>query len=534
LLAGMPTSCTAQCTLPPVQSKGKHLRLVSSWEDSAPPPVTTTDDLSNTSGQLDTSTASAVSMRPRLALISWVALAATRARVPTDPQMPVEDAPSGTQDARHPAGSRSRTAPTKSAAMAARLGRRSTRLGVRLGHCLSRAVCGDLLGFRRLSDRLWAVDGKRAEAVCAADLRPALCQHGDQYRALRRPRRERADVPCAAAVRLLHAPAAVDQGAADRFHPALGAAGSADVPVFPLDADRRARAGRRHIAGPVRHRRPDLVQSPRARARIQHRRLHLEMAAVLDRDPARRPNGRSAGDLRSGGRRRRHRDPPFRPCHRAAAGESLSGMHAALHPLDARRLHRRKFRLRRRAGKIDRCAGDARHPLCVRCRRAGARRGRHAVGPADSHPAGDRVDVQGRSQGGSAVNPAASFGLRARWPRHRVRRFLIEAGSAVLGMVLLIWSLMPVYNMLLIALDPEGDNEFSGDIWPPEPSLDSFRAVWSEGHWYLEHFWSRFGNSLYVGLLTMVLTVAIGSLASFAVGRMRLGRARLLTNAALL
>ena len=132
------------------------------------------------------------------------------------------------------------------------------------------------------------------------------------------------------------------------------------------------------------------------------------------------------------------------------------------------------------------------------------------------------------------MNPAASFGLRARWPRHRVRRFLIEAGSAVLGMVLLIWSLMPVYNMLLIALDPEGDNEFSGDIWPPEPSLDSFRAVWSEGHWYLEHFWSRFGNSLYVGLLTMVLTVAIGSLASFAVGRMRLGRARLLTNAALL
>jgi multiple sugar transport system permease protein len=100
--------------------------------------------------------------------------------------------------------------------------------------------------------------------------------------------------------------------------------------------------------------------------------------------------------------------------------------------------------------------------------------------------------------------------------------------------MLLVWSLTPVYNMLLIALDPEGDNEFAGYIWPPDPSLESFRMVWTEGHWYLEHFWHQLGNSIYVGLLTMLLTVFIGSLSSFAVGRMRLGRARLLTNAALL
>jgi multiple sugar transport system permease protein len=118
--------------------------------------------------------------------------------------------------------------------------------------------------------------------------------------------------------------------------------------------------------------------------------------------------------------------------------------------------------------------------------------------------------------------------------RRRLRRMAGDAAAALLGVVLLIWSLAPVYNMLLIALDQEGDNEFAGDIWPPEPSLDSFRAVWSQGHWYLEHIWSQFGNSLYVGLLTMVLTVLIASLASFAVGRMRLGKARMLTSAALL
>ena len=89
--------------------------------------------------------------------------------------------------------------------------------------------------------------------------------------------------------------------------------------------------------------------------------------------------------------------------------------------------------------------------------------------------------------------------------------------------------------MLLIALDPEeGEIEFDGNIWPPEPSLEGFRAVVTQEARYLEDFWHQFGNSLYIGLLTMVLTVLIGSLASFAVGRMRLSKGSLLTNAALL
>jgi multiple sugar transport system permease protein len=50
----------------------------------------------------------------------------------------------------------------------------------------------------------------------------------------------------------------------------------------------------------------------------------------------------------------------------------------------------------------------------------------------------------------------------------------------------------------------------------------------------LENFWHQFGNSLFIGLVTVLLTVLIGSLASFAVTRMRLSKGSLLTNAALL
>ncbi len=52
------------------------------------------------------------------------------------------------------------------------------------------------------------------------------------------------------------------------------------------------------------------------------------------------------------------------------------------------------------------------------------------------------------------MSVAPSFGWPARWPRYRMQRILTEAASAVLGVVLLVWSLLPVYNMLLIALDP--------------------------------------------------------------------------------
>ena len=130
---------------------------------------------------------------------------------------------------------------------------------------------------------------------------------------------------------------------------------------------------------------------------------------------------------------------------------------------------------------------------------------------------------------------AASALAAAARRRGRLRRGLVEAGSAVLGLVLLVWSLLPLYNLFLIALDPEeGEIEFDGNLWPPSPSLAAFRDVVTQQARYLEHFWRLFGNSLYIGLATMVLTVLIGSLASFAVNRLRLGRASLLTSAALL
>ncbi len=116
---------------------------------------------------------------------------------------------------------------------------------------------------------------------------------------------------------------------------------------------------------------------------------------------------------------------------------------------------------------------------------------------------------------------------------YRLRRYATEAACLLLGAAIAIWSVAPIYNMWVIALDSH-DDIFSGAIWPEHASLNSFRVVATQGYWYLERFWHQFGNSFIVGLMVTFLTLAIGSLASFTVGRMRLRRGWMLTNAALM
>jgi multiple sugar transport system permease protein len=132
------------------------------------------------------------------------------------------------------------------------------------------------------------------------------------------------------------------------------------------------------------------------------------------------------------------------------------------------------------------------------------------------------------------VSVAVLEGRRARPSRrYRLRRRLGQAAALGLSVLILIWTLAPIYNIVMVALQANGD-VFTNSIWPAKPSLASFWIVITEGYWYLEYFWHQFGNSLYVGVMTVVLTLAIGSLASFSIGRMRLKRGWLVSNAALL
>lgn len=113
------------------------------------------------------------------------------------------------------------------------------------------------------------------------------------------------------------------------------------------------------------------------------------------------------------------------------------------------------------------------------------------------------------------------------------RSRLADVGAVLLGVLLVVWTLAPIYNMILTAVQ-EKEDVFSSNVWPPNPSLDSFRAVFSESYWLLANFWGQMGNSFYIGVAVALLTLAIGSLTTFSISRLRIRGGWMLTNAALL
>jgi len=136
----------------------------------------------------------------------------------------------------------------------------------------------------------------------------------------------------------------------------------------------------------------------------------------------------------------------------------------------------------------------------------------------------------------STITADAGLSSRAVSRTHssvRRRRYLNNAGTLVLSVVLVVWSIAPIYNMVLISLEPEGD-VFTDHIWPRVPSVESFWGVLTQGHWYLEHFWHQFANSLYIGAMVTFFALLFGSLTSFSIGRMRIRHGWLVSNAALL
>ena len=115
----------------------------------------------------------------------------------------------------------------------------------------------------------------------------------------------------------------------------------------------------------------------------------------------------------------------------------------------------------------------------------------------------------------------------------RRRRYIETVLAALVSVVLIIWTILPIYNIVMVSLESHNDI-FSDRIWPADPSLEGYWVVFTQGYWYLENFWHQFGNSVYVGAATTFLVLAIASLASFSISRMRVNHGWLVSNAALL
>jgi len=116
---------------------------------------------------------------------------------------------------------------------------------------------------------------------------------------------------------------------------------------------------------------------------------------------------------------------------------------------------------------------------------------------------------------------------------YAVRRGLFEAGQILLGLVILVWVLLPIYHMVMLSLTPINE-AFGGRFWPDNPTLENFHTVFTQNHFFLERFWLQLANSVVVALATMALVLVVATLASFAIGRLKMPGGHVISNLALL
>lgn len=107
-----------------------------------------------------------------------------------------------------------------------------------------------------------------------------------------------------------------------------------------------------------------------------------------------------------------------------------------------------------------------------------------------------------------------------------------EAKLLLIGIPVLLWTLIPVYHMVLFAISPR-DSATSGALWPSKPTLHNFQIVFERKHFYLDHFWVQLGNSVLIAVAVAVLTLLVATCAAFAISRLRVNGGRTVMNMAL-
>jgi multiple sugar transport system permease protein len=94
-------------------------------------------------------------------------------------------------------------------------------------------------------------------------------------------------------------------------------------------------------------------------------------------------------------------------------------------------------------------------------------------------------------------------------------------GLALLGIVVFFWTMAPLYNMLIMSITPV-NAIFAGKLWPDNPTLANYGIVFRQDNHYLGYFWRQLGNSVFIAGASCAIVLAIATLASFAIGRLRL------------
>jgi multiple sugar transport system permease protein len=116
--------------------------------------------------------------------------------------------------------------------------------------------------------------------------------------------------------------------------------------------------------------------------------------------------------------------------------------------------------------------------------------------------------------------------------RSTLKKAGAEAKLLLIGIPVAIWTLLPIYHLVLFALSPR-EQAVSGKLWPEHPTLSNFSMVFHEQHHYLSHFWLQMWNSVLIAVAVGAITLFVATTAAFAISRLRVKGGRAIMNLAL-
>ena len=94
-----------------------------------------------------------------------------------------------------------------------------------------------------------------------------------------------------------------------------------------------------------------------------------------------------------------------------------------------------------------------------------------------------------------------------------------RAGLSLLAIVILAWTLFPVYHMVLLSFTPTNDL-FQPGLYIEHPTWKNYVYTMGQDNPFVRYFWQQLSNSLLVAVWAMLLVAAVAALGSFALARL--------------
>ena len=113
-----------------------------------------------------------------------------------------------------------------------------------------------------------------------------------------------------------------------------------------------------------------------------------------------------------------------------------------------------------------------------------------------------------------------------------MRKYLNEAGLWLIGLPVFLWTVIPIWHLTVLSFSPK-DDVTAGTWLPSQFTVQNFEIIAGQKHYYLNHFWQQFGNSLFIAVAAGLLTLGIATFAAFSISPLKTRGGSMVMNFAL-